>query len=66
MEDDIEEGAVDVEPTLVVNQTHLFEPLHEETDARACCPDHLGKCFLTDPRNDLYWFTVFAEMGHEQ
>ena len=66
VEDDIEEGAVDVEPAIVVNQSHLFEPVHEETDARARGPDHLGQCFLADLRNDLLWFTFFPEMGHEQ
>ena len=66
VEDDIEEGAVDVEPAVVVNQAHLFEPIHEETDARARGPDHCGKCFLTNLRNDLLWFTFLPEMSHEQ
>ena len=66
MEDDIEEGAVDVEPALIVNQTIFLEPIHEETDPRACRPDHLGECFLADLRDDLFWFTFFPEMGHQQ
>jgi hypothetical protein len=33
VEDDIEEGTVHVQPVVVVNEAHLAEPIHEETDA---------------------------------
>ena len=57
---------MDVEPVIIVNQAHLFESSHEETDARADGPDHLGECFLADLRNDLFRLAFFPEMGHEQ
>ena len=66
MEDDIEEGAVDVVPAIImVNHAFFFEPIHEETDARAGGPDHLGQCFLADPRDDLDRRTFLPEMSHD-
>ena len=55
-----------MEPALIVNQPHLFEAIHEETDAGAGGLDHLSECFLADLRDDLYRRTFFHEIGHEQ
>jgi len=62
----LRESTVDMEPALIVNQPHLFEAIHEETDAGAGGLDHLSECFLADLRDDLYRRTFFHEIGHEQ
>ncbi len=33
VEDDIEEGTMHVQPVVVVNEAHLAEPIHEETES---------------------------------
>jgi len=55
-----------MEPALIVNQPHLFEAIHEETDAGAGGLDHLSECFLANLRNDLFRLAFFPEVGHEQ
>ena len=62
VEDDRAEGPVYVQPAIVVVQeAHLFEPIHEETDAGACGPDHLGECFLTELGNAWIWLTSLPD-----
>jgi hypothetical protein len=48
VEGDIEEGTVHVQPAGVVNEAHLAEPTHEETDAGARGANHLDERFLAD------------------
>lgn len=65
VEDDLEEGAVDVHPVIaVVKEAVLAESSHEETDAGARCADHLGEHFLADLRNDRLRLAVSPEVGH--
>jgi len=64
VEDDIEEGTVHVQPAVVVYEAQFAELIHEETDARACGPDHLGEHFLTDFRDYRFRRAFFSEVGH--
>jgi len=57
---------VHVHLTVVVNEAQLPELIHEETDARTCCPDHLGERFLTDFRDHRLGLILFAEVGQQQ
>ena len=43
MEDDIEEGTVDVQPAVVVDEPQSVEHILEETDAGPRGADHLGQ-----------------------
>ena len=43
MEDDREEGTVDVHSAVVVNEAQFAELIHEETDAGPRSADHLGQ-----------------------
>jgi hypothetical protein len=64
VEDDIEEGAVQAEATVVVVQkAELPELIHEETDTGARVTIHLGEHVLTDLRNDRLRLTFFPKMG---
>ena len=42
MEDDIEEGAVDVDAAIVLQEPQLAELVHEETHSGACGADHFS------------------------
>lgn len=64
MEDDIEEGAVHVQPAVVLNVAQLAELVEKETDAGAGGADHLGERFLTNLRNDRLGLAFFPKMGH--
>jgi hypothetical protein len=64
VEDEIEEGTVHVQPTIVMYEAQFLELVHEETDAGARGADHLGEHFLTDLRNDQLRLAFFPEMGH--
>ena len=66
MEDDIEEGAVHVDATVVLQEAQLPELIHEETYAGPCGANHFGQHFLTDLRNDRLRLAFLPEMGHEQ
>ena len=43
MEDDVEEGTVDVHSAVIVDEAQFAELIHEETDAGPCGADHLGQ-----------------------
>lgn len=66
VEDDIEEGAVHVQPVVVLNEAQFPEFIHEEADAGSRGADHPGKRFLADLFNDRLRLAIFPEMGHKQ
>jgi hypothetical protein len=63
VEDDIEEGAVNLQAAVVFNEAELPKLVHEETDPGPRRPDHLGQGFLTDPGHDELMLSIFAEAG---
>jgi len=63
VEDDIEEGTVDVQPAVVVDEPQSVEHILEETDAGPRGADHLGQRFLTDLRNDRLRLAFFPKSG---
>ena len=65
MQDHIEEGAVYVQFTVVLNKAELPKLIEKETDARARGADHFGQRFLTDLCNGRFRLFVFAEVGQE-
>ena len=63
MEDDIEEGTVHVQLTVVANEARVAELIHEETHVGLCGADHVGQRDLTDLRNDHLRLAFFSEVG---
>jgi hypothetical protein len=58
---------VNVHPiTVVLNETHLPEPIHEETDSRPGGTDHFCESLLTHFRNERYGFRFLTKVGHQQ
>src|SRR5680860_140576 len=66
LEDDIEEGAVHVQPAVVLNEAQVAELVQKETDAGARRADHLSQRVLTDLPNDRLRLAFFPKIGHEQ
>lgn len=69
MQNYIEQGAVDLEPTFyspsVVNETQFPEPIHEEADSRTSSSHHLRQGLLTDFRHHGFRVAFFAEMSEQ-
>jgi len=51
MQNDIEQGFVDTDPSVVLDEAKLAEPVHEEADARTGGSDHLRQRFLCNSWN---------------
>ena len=46
VEHDVEQGAMNFQPTVVVNKTELSEPIHKEVNAGSSRTDHFRQSFL--------------------
>ena len=66
MEDDIEEGTVHVQPTVVFQEAKFAKLVHEEIHAGPRGADHLSQHFLTDLRNDRFRLALFPEVRQQQ
>ena len=66
MENHIQEGTVDLQSTVVMNETHLSESIHKKTDARPGCSYHLCKGFLTDLGDYGLGHAFLAEMSKQE
>jgi hypothetical protein len=66
VQDDIEEGAMNVQAAIVLNEAQLPKLVHKETHPGPRGPDHFGQGFLTDPGHDGLMLSVFAEAGQQQ
>ena len=56
VQDDIEEGTVNLQSAILVKESQFAELIHEETDAGPRGADHLSQRFLTDLRVRLPGF----------
>ena len=63
VEDNVEEGTVDAQTAIIVDEAKLSELIQKETYPGPRGADHLGKRFLTDPRNHQLLFSFFAKVG---
>ena len=57
---------MDMDATVVVDESELAKAVHEEADARAGGADHLGERLLGDGRDGGDGFAGLAELGHEE
>jgi hypothetical protein len=57
---------VDLKLTVVANEAHLPEPVHEKADPRPSGAHHLGQSFLTDLGNCNFRLSVFAEVSQQE
>ena len=66
MEDDVQQGTMDDEVTVIINETQLAELVHEHTNARSGGADHIGEGFLAHFGNDGFSLSLFSKIGHEE
>ena len=66
VQDDVEEGAVDAQVAIVVDEAQLSELIQKEIHPRARRADHLGERLLTDLRHHLFGLPFFAKVGQQQ
>ena len=66
VEDDVEQGFVDADAAVVLDEAELAKAVHEEADAGAGGADHFGEGFLGDGGDEGFGFAGLAEFGHEE
>ena len=66
MQDDIQQRAVDLENTVVINKSQFPEPVHEEADPRTGCANHFRQHLLADLWNHSLGYAFFAKAGEQQ
>jgi hypothetical protein len=66
VENHVQQGAVDFDVAVVVNETQFAKLVHEMTYARACRTDHLGQRLLADFRYDWLRPAFLAEIRQKQ
>ena len=66
VENYVQQGTVDFNVAVVINETQFPKLVHEKTHARACRADHFRQCLLAYFRNDRLGPTFFAKIRQEQ
>jgi hypothetical protein len=66
VENHVQQGAVYLDVTVVINKTQFPEFVHEETHAGSRRADHLRQGLLTDFRYDWLRPTLFAKIRQKQ
>ena len=66
MKHHVEKRAVNLDMAIIVDQAHLAELVHEETDARTRGADHFGQCLLADLREDRFRLCLFAKVREQE
>lgn len=65
MPNDIEDGTVNMQSALGVDEALLAEFGQKETDSRPGRADQIGQCFLADLRNDGFSLASFPKAGQQ-
>ena len=60
----IQERVMDLQVSVVIDETQLTEFVHEEVHTRAGGADHLGKSGLADFCQNRPWPSLFPEICH--
>ena len=63
VKDNFEEGTLNAQTIVVVNETQVSELVHERTNPRAARADHLRQSILADLGNYMQRFGIFTEIG---
>jgi hypothetical protein len=64
--DDVQQGIVDLQLAVVLNESELSELVHKMAHARPRRPDHFGERLLTDLRYDRLWTPLLTEIRHQK
>jgi hypothetical protein len=66
VENDGQEGIIDLESAVVLDEAKLLEFVHEQIDARAGCANHLRERLLLDFRECALRPRLFTISGKQQ
>src|ERR1700720_114946 len=66
MQNRTQQRVVNLDVSVVADQSKLAEFVHERTDARSGGADHIGQCFLTNVRTDRLRAAFLAEISKQQ
>src|SRR6202051_422034 len=66
MQDNTQEGSVDVEPAIVLNESQFLEFIHEKIDSGARCPNHLRQHLLRYFGNHFVRLVLLAILSEQQ
>ena len=66
MQNDIEQRTVNLQATVVLDETQLPEPVHGKANSRSGGANDFRQCLLADLCNHRLWFAFFAEIGQQQ
>src|ERR1700686_4346542 len=66
MENDIQQGAMDLKVAVVIDEAQLAEFIHEEAHPRSRRADHFRQHFLADLGNDRLRLTLLAEICQDK
>jgi len=63
VQDHLQERTIHLQPAVILDETQLSEPVHEDVHSPPSCAYHLCKGFLTDAKNLCLGFPFFAIVG---
>lgn len=66
VQDDVQQGAIDGQVTVILDQSQAPEFVHEEADPGPGRADHLRQGLLADFGDDRFGFFVLAEIRQDQ
>jgi hypothetical protein len=66
VEDDIEQGAVNIEPSVIFDETEPAKFVHEKADSGSSSADHLRQCLLADFGNYLLRLSLLPEIRQQR
>src|SRR5271166_3484016 len=66
MQDDIQQRTVNLQSSIVFNESELTELVHECADPCSRRPNYRCQCLLADLRNYLLRFALLPEIGQQQ
>ena len=62
MQNHVQQGTVDLNSAVVINQAQPPEFVHEKVDACSRRTNHLRQCLLANFRQQRLWLTFFAKI----
>jgi len=66
VEDDVDEGAVNFQRVVIVDEAEFAEPIHEEADSRPRGSHHLRQHLLTDLGQNGFWPLILTEVCQQK
>src|SRR5437764_409192 len=66
MKDDVQQGAMNTQFPVVLDEAQFAEAIHKEAHAGAGCANHFRQCLLAYLGNQYFWRAFLAELREQQ